>query len=254
MELERAANQVLERCESTNDLARALGQAGYPNGTWVSARFQERGRGRLGRSWQTIEGNLFLSVIARIPEMRFWTWVPLLTAIAIAEAIRQAEPSLDTRIKWPNDLWIGRAKLGGILCEAIASKMDSFIVIGIGLNCAGSPKGLDQDTISLSEARGSPIIADDIRPAVLESLRARLERLRSAPERLIEELKRDYARLAALAPGTAITWSQGRQGKVLGLGESGELKVLTSEGAEERLLAEDVRIRVVPEASDGSPA
>ena len=60
------ANRVVERCVSTNDLARSLGEAGAPHGTWVSAKVQEAGRGRLGRKWESLEGNLFLSLIARL--------------------------------------------------------------------------------------------------------------------------------------------------------------------------------------------
>ena len=135
------ANQVIESCESTNDLARELGEAGYPHGTWISARQQSRGRGRLGRQWQSIEGNLFLSIIVR-PEMReLWTWVPMATAIAIAEALRSLFPELPVQVKWPNDLWVHGKKLGGILCEAVGGRADSFIVIGIGLNCAVAPEG-----------------------------------------------------------------------------------------------------------------
>jgi BirA family transcriptional regulator, biotin operon repressor / biotin---[acetyl-CoA-carboxylase] ligase len=59
------ANQLIEECASTNDLARELAEAGFPHGTWVAAKEQGRGRGRLGREWVGERGNLFLSVVLR---------------------------------------------------------------------------------------------------------------------------------------------------------------------------------------------
>src|SRR5689334_9561043 len=124
--MSEVANQVIDRCASTNDLARRLGELGYPHGTWISARAQDSGRGRLGRTWQGVEGNLFLSIVARVEPPRLWTWVPLATAVGIASALRARFTGLDLRIKWPNDLWIGRAKTGGILCEGIGSAQGTF--------------------------------------------------------------------------------------------------------------------------------
>jgi BirA family biotin operon repressor/biotin-[acetyl-CoA-carboxylase] ligase len=77
---------IVDRCSSTNDLARKLGEQGQPHGTWVSARVQEAGRGRLGRVWQGIEGNLFLSIVCRVGPPAIWTWVPLASAVGVARA------------------------------------------------------------------------------------------------------------------------------------------------------------------------
>jgi len=240
------ANQVIDRCSSTNDLARKLGEAGYPHGTWISARTQDAGRGRLGRSWLGIEGNLFLSIVARVQPAKIWTWVPLASAVGIAEGIRKLHPSLDLRIKWPNDLWISGSKSGGILCEGIGSSQGTFIVIGIGLNCVGSPDraAVDQDVTSLSEALGHEVRADDVRMEVIQGVQASLEQLILAGP---DEIARRYEAFPALLPGTEITWgaqSEHKHGKVLGLGLAGELKVLLETGAEESLYAEDVKVRL----------
>lgn len=243
------ANRVIDRCGSTNDLARALGEGGAPHGAWISARIQEQGRGRLGRQWQSAEGNLFLSMIARIEDKSRWTWVPLAAAVAAARFARARFPGLRIAIKWPNDLWVDGAKLGGILCEAVGNRDGSFIVIGLGLNCAYAPEGLDQATASLSQALATEIRADDVRAGVIESLRAALGELEREGT---AGLALDYERFAALAPGQEIEWSQpasagngpaeASRGRVRGLGPSGELLV-EREGTELRLYAEDVRVR-----------
>jgi BirA family biotin operon repressor/biotin-[acetyl-CoA-carboxylase] ligase len=249
-----AANRVLDRCGSTNDLARELGEQGASHGTWVSARIQEQGRGRLGRQWQSLEGNLFLSVIARIPDKTVWTWVPMTTAIAIARCLSRRYPELPIRIKWPNDLWIHQSKLGGILCEAVGNRHGSFIVIGLGVNCAHAPQGLDQETISLTRALSRSVVADDVRSEIISSL---LEALDELQTRGTSGIVRDYERWAALPPGSSIEWTQPsdpsappKAGVVRGLGPSGELIVAGAEG-EQKLYAEDVKIR---KASGESPA
>lgn len=240
------ANQVLEVCDSTNDVARELGEAGYPHGTWVSARDQERGRGRMGREWRAVEGNLFLSILLR-PRMSLWSWIPLACAVGATEALIREFPGIGIEIKWPNDLWIRGAKLGGILCEGVGNAGDSFIIAGIGLNCARSPKNIDQDATSLSEARGAPIHADRVREPVIQGILRAVSLLETSGP---EALRAKYESLAALKPGTWIEWTaqkgasaQSRSARVVGLGASGELCVEDAQGKSEALFAEDVRVR-----------
>lgn len=238
-----APNQVVDSCGSTNDLARRLGESGFPHGTWISARRQEQGRGRLGRVWQGIDGNLFLSIVARLEPQALWTWIPLSAAVGVAQALRAGNPGLDLRIKWPNDLWISRAKVGGILCEGVGSAQGSFIVIGIGLNCVAAPERsqVDQEVTSLSAALGSRIDADSVRGSVIRGVLSALEELGSRGAGAIAER---YSEYPALAPGTSIEWGSGLQGWVVGLGPAGELVVRSSEGKEARLFAEDVKVRL----------
>lgn len=241
-------NTVIDECESTNDLARQLAEAGAPHGTWVSARTQGSGRGRLGRKWESIDGNLFLSVIARIEPSASWSWVPLATAVAVAECLREFNPKIEVEIKWPNDLWLNRCKLGGILCEAMGNRSSSFVIIGLGLNCIRAPQGLDQRTISLTEflsRAGNPVEvrADDVRLPLVASIVGILDDLqRSGHSAVVER----YNRFAALKPGTPIEWVSSEKnytGTVEGMGASGELRVRMSDGSPQKLYAEDVKVR-----------
>jgi len=230
---------VIDSCESTNDLARQLGETGAHHGAWISARVQTGGRGRLGRSWQSLEGNLFLSIVVRPERRDLWTWVPLATALAIAETLGAMFPKTPIRVIWPNDLWIDGAKVGGILCEAIGGRPsagDSFIVIGIGLNCAVAPEGLDQAATSFTREVGRRVTADDVRAEIVAGVLRWMDLDR---ERIIGA----YDEVAAFTLGTAIEWAEGSsRGNVVGLGSNGELRVV-SEGKEISLFAEDVKIR-----------
>ncbi len=241
------ANQVIERCQSTNDLARDLAEKGYPHGTWISSRIQESGRGRLGRKWSSIEGNLFLSYLTRIEPKALWSWIPLTTAVAIAQCLIRHFPDLGIRVKWPNDLWIVQpgveGKLGGILCEG-ASSIHSFVVVGIGLNCraAPDPQEVGQPVVDLaSSVRIRELSADDIRAPLIESLNRCFERLKVEGTNWIA---RDYEKMSLFAPGTSVCWGDpAHEAKVIGLGPSAELRVQYASGDVRHLFSEEVRVR-----------
>jgi BirA family biotin operon repressor/biotin-[acetyl-CoA-carboxylase] ligase len=183
----------------------------------------------------------------------------MVTAIGVADALRGWEPSLDVRIKWPNDLWIGNqgAKLGGILCEAVGNPQGSFVVVGIGLNCLHAPSGLDQSTASLSSALGGEgVTADHIRDVIINGVLNAYSELQVYGT---ATLLARYEAWAAIAPGAEIEWtqlwagqSQDHYGVVQGLGKSGELLVRTGNGEVVPLFAEDVKIRAARKAGGGS--
>jgi BirA family biotin operon repressor/biotin-[acetyl-CoA-carboxylase] ligase len=249
---ESFANRVLDECSSTNDLARILGETGYPHGTWVSASRQVSGRGRSGRIWQSEKGNLFLSVVSRLESKSLWSWIPLASTISVLRAIRYfAEDHGALKIKWPNDLYCDGAKLGGVLCEGVGNSRGSFVVIGIGMNVVSSPEGLDQQTQSLAAvdwAKENQIEVEPLRAKLIQCLIEDLKRLSlEGPD----FLKRFYERNAYLKSGSQIFWEDGKRvGQVLGLGAFGELLVRDEQGIEIKLFSEDVRVRPFPATSD----
>ena len=132
--------ELFDSLPSTNREATQLAQADVEHGTVVAADSQTAGRGRLSRTWFSPPGaNLYCSIILRAarPPERFteWlSWLPLISALAAAEAIEQVS-SLRVCVKWPNDLLISERKVGGILCESGSGvQSDPFQIIGIGLN------------------------------------------------------------------------------------------------------------------------
>ncbi len=229
------ANSVVESCDSTNDLCRALGEEGHPTGTWISARRQSAGRGRLGRSWISQEGNLFLSYLFRPTHRDERTsWVPLTAGVALLSAAEACGAGRGLALKWPNDLWRGEAKAGGILCEGVSGPQGFFIVVGIGANCLSEPEALGVPVTALG------VQVDDLRPALIRALDHWLGILDTEGPARIREA---FLSRSVLAPGVEVVW-QGRTGQVTGLGASGELQVLADDtGKVENLLAEDVSVR-----------
>ena len=135
--------ELFDSLPSTNREAVQLAQADVEHGTVVIAESQTAGRGRLSRTWFSPPGvNLYCSIIlrtARPPErLTEWlSWLPLVSALAAAEAIEQVSP-IRVTVKWPNDLLISERKAGGILCESgTGTRSDPFQIIGIGINVNG---------------------------------------------------------------------------------------------------------------------
>lgn len=165
-----------DEIESTNVEAKALAAKGAPEGTVVVAESQTAGRGRRGRSWVSPAGKgLLFSVVLRpsIP-MGDAHLLTLVTAVAAADAI-EAQAKVPVRIKWPNDLFIGDKKVGGILTQVNGEQDEvDWIVVGIGINVNTEfvelPVSLRRSAVSLAMASGSQIDRSELLAALLISL------------------------------------------------------------------------------------
>lgn len=143
-----------EEVASTNDLAREAALAREPAGTWILARRQTAGRGRHGRAWQSPSGNFHGSLLLRPAcPLAEATTLSLVVGLAVAEALHDVTAGgVVPRLKWPNDVLIGPAKLAGILLEGgqQAGSGASWVVVGVGANLAHHPSLTDRPTASLA--------------------------------------------------------------------------------------------------------
>ncbi|MBF6394157.1 biotin--[acetyl-CoA-carboxylase] ligase, partial [Nocardia farcinica] len=83
------------------------------------AEYQDRGRGRHERSWVSPpRAQIAMSILVRLGgiEPAVLGWLPLLTGVAVVDAVRETT-GLDANLKWPNDVLIGGRKVAGILAE-----------------------------------------------------------------------------------------------------------------------------------------
>jgi BirA family transcriptional regulator, biotin operon repressor / biotin---[acetyl-CoA-carboxylase] ligase len=201
--------------DSTNERARALAEAGAPHGTIVTAGEQTEGRGRQGRTWTAAPGEaLLVSMIVRGLEPRH-ALLPLMAALAVCDAA-EAVASVSCRIKWPNDVWVERRKLSGILVEARPAA--GWAVVGIGLNTgvARFPDELRDTATSL--ALRSPEEA-------LAPLATALERWASADASEVLPAWRERDALQ----GEPVRWADG-EGTARGIDDAGSLLVETVTG------------------------
>lgn len=121
---------------STNTDALAAARSGAPHGSVYFADEQYAGRGRGDHAWQSAAGQgLYVSVLLRPPiEAPVLPVIPLVAGLAAAKAIAMTS-TLNTDLRWPNDLLIGERKAGGILVESrTEGKEVSVVVVGIGIN------------------------------------------------------------------------------------------------------------------------
>lgn len=105
---------------------------------------QEAGRGTHGRVWRTPKLSLIFSLALRIPE-RLVASAPGLLSLAAAMAVAEGSSVISREVvlvKWPNDIWVGSGKAGGILCEVVKDATGSAVlIIGVGLNLEIEPGG-----------------------------------------------------------------------------------------------------------------
>ena len=133
MQIGRKIHHVLE-INSTMEACKRLAILGEPNGTIVSANYQESGRGRFKRKWVSPSGdNIQISVLLK-PKQQELKYLNIFASMAVLATCEQTL-GVDGSIKWPNDVQINGKKIAGILTETVleGEKVVSC-VIGIGLN------------------------------------------------------------------------------------------------------------------------
>ncbi|MBM3166922.1 MAG: biotin--[acetyl-CoA-carboxylase] ligase [Chloroflexi bacterium] len=118
---------------STMTVARKKASDGAPEGTVVIADQQTSGRGRLGRTWLSPQGNLALSLILK-PRLENLPQLIMAASLAVVRAIKSVS-GIDATIKWPNDVLIKNKKVCGILIESeVRGNTVNFAIVGIGIN------------------------------------------------------------------------------------------------------------------------
>lgn len=147
-----------EAIESTNYTAKEFAVKDAKEGFTVVADSQKKGKGRLGRRWESPEGvNIYTSVILR-PDISpvFAPQLTLVAAVAVAETIAKylktgTNCKLEPAVKWPNDILLNSKKVAGILTE-MSSEMDkiNFIIIGIGVNVNMAKEMFPEDLRSIA--------------------------------------------------------------------------------------------------------
>lgn len=224
--------RVLPRCDSTNH---ELAGAGFAHRRVVLAEWQSAGRGRRGRSWISPPA----AAITLSFGYRFRMGLPrmgalsLVAGIACADALEREGVS-GVGLKWPNDLVLDRAKLGGLLVELQgAGDGPCNVVVGVGINAwlpSEAADSLDQRWIDLGGMGPGPVPRNRIAAALINRLDQSLARFEADG---FEPFRRRWDELDILCsrPVSVI----GGDGSVVegiadGISNRGELRVRT--GAE----------------------
>ena len=237
---------LFREVESTNALALAALKEGAPEGTVFVADRQSAGRGRRQpggerRPWFSPPGkNLYFSVVAR-PAVAVDQSAGLTLAVGVelADMLRRST-KLEIEVKWPNDLYVGERKLGGILTEGVtkARGLDG-VAVGVGLNINAEvdefPEELRQRATSLVDETGG--VYDRLALAV------------EAPEVVLDACERYADEGLAAFSQRLKRWDwlrdrpvlvEGAEGRARGIGSRGGLKVEFDDGRIEEVISGEV--------------
>jgi BirA family biotin operon repressor/biotin-[acetyl-CoA-carboxylase] ligase len=229
-------NQIewFEELPSTLDIAAAKGREGAPEGLVIIAERQTAGRGRLGRTWASPKGGVWLSLLLRpdLPPAALGLLSICFGVAAAATISRMTQ--LPVKLKWPNDLLINEKKLAGLLIESsITSGKVDFAALGLGININIKPEDFPEElrkiATSLLIETGEHWSCRQFVKLFLEQAETSYNQLLAGQEQAIlqawSELDAGIGRQV-----TGLSEGQKISGEACGLDEQGGLRVKTSSG------------------------
>jgi BirA family transcriptional regulator, biotin operon repressor / biotin---[acetyl-CoA-carboxylase] ligase len=139
--------EQVKRTGSTNADLLIRANEGAPEGLWLRADAQDEGRGRMGREWISPLGNVYASTIIRLkPDDPPAPTLAFVAAVSAHRAISKLSPFAFAQIKWPNDIL---SNDGAKLCGMLLERNGDAVVVGIGVNLAHHPEGLERPVTSI---------------------------------------------------------------------------------------------------------
>ncbi len=268
--------EVLAQVNSTNDELMRRARRGDTAPTLLVAEQQTAGRGRRGRTWHSAPGQSLTASLGLALAPRDWSGLSLAVGVALAEALHP-----DICLKWPNDLWLGGAKLGGILVETAtlaagsghtsgfaaspeaAGSVPRYAVIGFGLNIAPPPAdalaapvgGPAPQAVTGLQALGPDWTAPVALAAVVPALVDALQRFQASG---FAAFAQRFEARDALAGQRISIWGTGdtpqwlREGLCLGVGADGALRLRDDSGREHAEHHGEVSVRPATGVATGS--
>lgn len=226
--------EVEREIDSTNAALKRRALSEDIHGVALFAETQTAGRGRLGRVWVSPpKSNIYLSLGWRTGlEPLELAGLSLAAGCAIGEGLER-NFGLKMQLKWPNDLYLGGKKCGGVLIDLVqSSNQDWTIVVGVGLNVAMPNSGgndIDQPWTDLGSHSAVPLTRNEVGGQLLGAL---VPLLSSWQVGAFSQWRESWSRRDLMA-GHQITVQQGNHfisGRADGVDQSGALRVVTNEG------------------------
>ena len=241
--------RYFQSLSSTNTVAKDCAGKGVKDGTVIVAEIQTQGRGRSDRHWISPKGGVWLSVILRTKiAAEEAPKITLMASVAVGRTLHRLW-SLESEIKWPNDVLIAGKKICGILTEAsIAGKHVNAIVVGIGINAdfdlEDLPYNLRRSATTLKEILGKHVNREKLICALLKEFEECFELFEKGK---IERLLDEWREMAGFL-GKRIEVKSFREnwvGKAIDIDESGALIVELDNGVRKKVLSGDVTVREI---------
>jgi BirA family biotin operon repressor/biotin-[acetyl-CoA-carboxylase] ligase len=174
--------------DSTMNRAEELAEGDTPSGTVITAETQTAGRGRNGRNWVSNPGGLFFTLLIR-PRgtIRDYFLYTMAAHIAAAETLSSL-CGTEARIRWPNDIYVGDRKIGGILSEFHGEgDFVKWAALGVGINI--NNRMSTPESVSCLTLLGHPVSRKTVLVRFLKNL-ARIKKTAPIPEGVTKQWNR----------------------------------------------------------------
>ena len=198
---------------------------------------QTAGRGRHGRTWISETNALTFSLLVERSkyERKDSALISIAVGVAIGRAIEFSYAPLQTRLKWPNDVYIDGGKVAGILLETSHTDPRN-VVIGIGINVNAAPVLPDTDLAatpkSIAQAVGRNVCRFELLENIVEQLSDALVELADSPSTLTAEFRK-----RCWLTGTVVRFQDAdakgnlqKTGQCVGINDNGDLMIQTDAG------------------------
>ena len=175
--------------KSTNDVAIKLIKKNVVDPTLIISNKQTSGRGRVGKKWDSKEGNLFMTIFFKLDQNKInFKQFAVLNAFLLRQLISK-NTSKNIMIKWPNDLLYQGLKFCGILQEVIKFNQFDYLLIGIGLNTNITPKNKNFKSTCLKNITNKRVNNQKI----IKNILTAYEKFLNQTQRMsFSEIKRKY--------------------------------------------------------------
>ena len=220
-----------------------MAEAGERGPLWIWSNEQTGGRGRLGRTWVSEPGNLYVTFLFQTAAPgTAVAQVSFVAALAVREVASHLLPDKDFLLKWPNDVLIGGAKFCGLLAEVVGAG-PTRIALGCGINLAHAPTGTPYPVAAL----GGQFTLDDVLPQFASSLWKWIEVWDEG--RGFPTIRKAWLENAA-GIGKEVS-VDGVVGRFEGLGPDGALLMTLGDGTKKHIHAGDVRFAGIERMQSG---
>ena len=235
-----------ETIDSTNDYAKKIGNE-LRDGSVIISEEQTKGKGRLGRVWESKAGEgIWMSIILKpniIPNK-----APFITLIAGASIVKALNIlGVDAKIKWPNDITINNKKLSGILTELSAEiERVNYIVVGIGMNVKDTDfeEELQDKATSLYKENYNVSRVDIVKEILCQFEKLYLDYIEKDDKKEVLDICRQYSAIIKKEI-YVIKNDQKELVDCIGINEEGNLIIKNKDGNLEEIMSGEVSIRGV---------
>lgn len=240
--------RIFQTLDSTNRYLRDQAESEPVSGSVVFAETQTSGRGRRGKTWISPFGsNIYLSILWNFEQgAQALEGLSLGVGVAVKRALTDAGLE-NVKLKWPNDIYVGHKKLGGILLEMVGDPAGHCsVIVGVGINVSMPRRAaadIDQAWTDVKTEAGTAISRNQLAGALVDNIFPLLADFQSvgfAPYR-------DEWQAADAFQGSVATVTTAREavsGTVLGVNATGALEMRMDSGEVRRFIGGELSLRL----------